>query len=174
MYSQYIESAKTIKPYTGDNDGFYVSVLPNENSQKAIIEWSTENLKVKKKSIFNQKTQLHCTLMYSKERKPAGLIQSLGLLYGVGYSLDLFGPEQDTLVMLVHSRILEDIAQKWKALGAKSDYTLYKPHITLAKNIDEDILISLEFMQLIKDWKAIIMENPLQLYFDPEVLENIK
>jgi hypothetical protein len=130
--------------------GVYISVKLSEETELAVQEYQAKYLKGQK---INEK--LHCTLIYSKrpqvEEIQPGEYQAIGTFQ----EFNLFGPDEDTLVVEINSQDLlrrnEELTQEYKFI---SDYDEYKSHITLSYGIENIDLNSLPAMDF-----AFIFEN---------------
>lgn len=149
------------KPKTSETiypGGVYISVKPDDITQKAIMEYQEKYLKQ-----FELNTELHCTLIYSKKPYEDEIIPESYTALASFSSFELFGPENDTLVIKLNSEDLkrrnEDLTKKY---GFISDYDEYKPHITLAygiKNIDLNSLPDFEFGVILQDESVEALDN---------------
>lgn len=117
--------------------GTYISVTPNKASAEEIYDW----IKANKVPNPLDKTDLHCTMIYSRKGIPAAKHYDMDLPINATISgLKVFAQSNgtDCLVATLSSEDLvahhETIMDKY---GAEYDHPKYIPHITLSYNIGD-------------------------------------
>jgi len=124
--------------------GVYIAVSPDEVTAKAITEFQEKYLKGQD---INE--ELHCTLIYSKEPYKEEIEPESYNAVGTFKGFNLFGPENDTLVIEVESQDLTNRNAKLvEKYGFISDFDEYRSHITLSYKFTGDInsLPDIDFM----------------------------
>jgi len=124
--------------------GVYISVKPDDITSSKITEYQEKYLKGQEIN-----SNLHCTLIYSKKPQVDDIQAEDYTALGTFQEFNLFGPEQDTLVVEINSQDLTrrnaELTEKYNFI---SDFDEYKSHITLsynAKNIDLNSLPAMDF-----------------------------
>jgi hypothetical protein len=152
--------AKTRIPFTGTS-GFYSSCdILNEDE---LVTWCQ---RLGFPTDEAETDELHVTVMYCPSWQPDVAFPSTDVGTATVTGVDLFGPEEDTLVLLLNSPFLSGLHEKWKASGCVPTYSVYRPHLTLQKRVRQ---CNLELLN------SMIQKSPLlTLKLAPEVLEDIK
>jgi hypothetical protein len=147
---------KTFKEYILENEeqeenngifypgGVYISVKLSEETEKAVNEYQEKYLKGQK---INE--ELHCTLIYSKKPYVDEIEAMEYTAVGTFKEFNLFGPEEDTLVVEINSQDLTrrntELVEEYRFI---SDFGEYKSHVTLSydiENIDLNSLPPMDF-----------------------------
>jgi len=153
-------TAKTYKPFTRAG-GLYSSCTVKDEAR--LVSWC-QNLQLPVEEAENG--ELHVTVIYSPQHCPpdATPLPTSGMATVIG--VDLFGPEGDTLVLLLQSAFLAELHDRWRDLGCVPTFPMYRPHITLQKNVRQCDL---------EGFNSRIQCSPLlTVELSPEVLEDIK
>jgi 2'-5' RNA ligase len=153
---------RTFKEFVFENDnesedntihypeGVYIACKLSEESEKAVREYQEKYLKQ-----FEINEELHCTLIYSKKPQVDEIIPSSYQATCTFNQFELFGPKSDTLVIeLISNEMIRRNEELVKEHKFVSDYSEYKPHITLSygvENIDLNSLPSIDFMITLQD-----------------------
>ena len=111
--------------------GIYVSVTPDEESEKQIK-------KIAKKLKIKDYDNYHVTLAHSK------VGDTSSIPYSFDYSaecveFDLFGENEDTLVIRLKSEDLETRHANLRNKGYIYDFNEYRPHVTICENWDKEL-----------------------------------
>lgn len=129
----------TEAPHMNYPTGVYVAVLPDEETNTSIKNFQNELKKDLLKDV-EMNDEIHTTLIYSNKplKEKIKHINNIHKASFDGY--ELFGEEQDVLVMKLKSESLHERNQELtNEYGFISDYDSYNPHITLsygAKGVD--------------------------------------
>lgn len=122
------------KEFNKYRDGVYVSVGVDAFTQENIKKYMKENLEG-----IQQNDSLHCTLIYSQKPLDREVDNEKYETFGTFKSFSLFGDNKDVLVVeLVCEKLVErnkELVDKYKFI---SDFSEYKPHLTLAYKVPED------------------------------------
>ena len=153
---------KTFKQYIKENEeseenteihfpnGVYIAVTPDEATINAIKEYQKKYLKQHK---INE--ELHCTLIYSQKPHVDEIESNSYQATATFNQFELFGPKSNILVIELISKELEARNNKLvQEHGFISDYNEYKPHITLAydvEGLDLNSLPPIEFSMTLQD-----------------------
>lgn len=118
--------------------------------------------------------EFHCTVIYAPERDNQLTKENVLRLRtpnapeATVIGLEMFGPNEDTLVLLLNSPELAQISNKWVQQGFKPTFPEYRPHIT----VRTDTSATEEELETVR---SRIQTEPLfSVFFKPEVLEDIK
>lgn len=114
-------------------DGTYVWVVPTLDSKRKLI---SAILKADPSNVhYHDPRRMHMTVLYSREQLEPNVCSRLAnpsaVYDGTIIGYDLFGPKRDCLVLQLDSPELQDLHKKWRLAGGTSDFTDYKPHVTL-------------------------------------------
>lgn len=89
-----------------------------------------------------QPSEMHVTVLYSKAAFDTDLVKpdqnAINCRGGLRY-LDVFGPTQDTAVLVFECPELKADNAMYRAAGGSSDYPDYKAHVTITLNIPESL-----------------------------------
>lgn len=100
------------------------------------------NLLQSVKHIKPKVDKLHCTVLFSRNEdsavgvtksKPVHLATIKEFTSWVGHD------DKPYLIALLDSADLQKAFKSWTDLGYTSDFPIYKPHITIQKNLDDDV-----------------------------------
>lgn len=161
---------KVTTRYNGKS-GLYVCAVPVKGMRSVISALDPH---------FPEEAQLdsdlHCTLMYSRETAPHPLTVSKVLSQGEGQFSAIadsvkFWPGHDNkgyLVVALHSDDLRARHEQWKTTGATHSFPDYEPHVTLASGFGEIDKATLRIMNL------ILRRGDYRLTFGGERAEDIK
>ncbi len=129
------------RPAFNYNDGIaltgtYVEFRLERQSALALCAWAD----MQKFPCIEPPEDMHTTIMYSPEIAipPAchynmPLVPKYTLTNYATRRLDVFGPQQDCIVMCFQSLRFASEHKRYLAMGCLPDYPDYKPHITIAK-----------------------------------------
>lgn len=136
--------------YRVDKYGIYVGAKPDEESE--------EKLKKISKKLKLEPTDYHVTIAYSKWGD-LSYVPSHNIYEAHCMEFDLFGEDNDVLVIRLASPELENRHAYLRNKGYRYDYLEYLPHVTLSTNWDKDLPDS-----------KILYENdePIVLFFENE------
>ena len=117
-------------------NGTYVCFNVSDESAKELNEWCQEHdIHVSSPSEF------HCTLIYSKTP-----IKEFSKFHGLKILVEskikgweLFGEDENILVLSIESDDLTKINDLMIKCGATSDYDTYKPHVTICTEHEGEI-----------------------------------
>lgn len=157
--------SEATEPHT---DGTYSSALVSDESKNEILKWCEQH-----NIIANTEDKLHCTIIYSEKPVPE-LMKYDGKEVNLQASItswDIFGEDQDCLVLKIKNTGLD----KWNSLmmnaGAVSDYDEYESHITINSSYSGEIPDTLPDFKISFDALEV---TPLeQDYYDDDVEEAV-
>jgi len=129
----------TLSEYAKHKDGTYVALEMSESSMDLLDHFVEANLGLDERVTKNS---YHITVIYS--RTPVPDAEKLSREYSVkadpvGYEMFETKDGGKCLVLRVESAEARALNNTLGAMGATSDYDSYKPHVTLAYNITQDI-----------------------------------
>ena len=111
--------------WTGKS-GLYVSVVPNKRSKDIIMAVA---------DVLGTECDyddLHCTVMYSKYDSPAEKSYPKTKTFRARMKdIQLYGKNEDSLVITLESADLQAEHERLKKLGAKHSWEFYSPHVTI-------------------------------------------
>ena len=160
------DSHKNYASLSGDT-GVYVSVALTKVSEQVLKDWLKEH--VLNDWSFTNEGDLHCTVMYSKT-PASNWVQQTRVTRARALGFDLFGPDNNTLVVRLWSPELAERNAAWRSYGCVPTYPDYKPHITVSFKTE----VPENASALIEAYNAKLRIKPLYLEFDPEVAEDLK
>lgn len=141
-------------------EGVYISVDMKKESYNKVKSWMEKNI-----PNAEQNHKQHCTIIYSKGEYEMDVPLESYIAQATFKNFALFGPEKNILVAQIDCPKLTERNKKLTdEFGFVSDFPDYKPHFTLAYDIDIDIseLEDIDFLiffgnekleQLNLDWK---------------------
>lgn len=176
MIKQLKTYAKTYTPFTGGDNGIYVSRIPEPLSVQRLVDFVHEHAlcRMSDKDI----DELHCTIMFS----PAGIVNEESKdndLNAVPFTVAArvvrfeFWPGRDEdgyLVALLQSPALESIHKLWRLRGCIPTFEEFKPHITIQTPFDE----YRELGWRLKSANNELVYNPMLIRLGDERVEDIK
>lgn len=168
-YPLYPDGSSSQKNYASlsGNSGVYVSVALTKASEDLLKNWLQEH--VLNDWTFTNEGNLHCTIMYSLA--PAyNWVQQTRVTRARALGFDLFGPDNNTLVVRLWSPELSERNAAWRSYGCVPTYPDYKPHITISFKTE----IPDNAKDLIAAYNDKLRSKPLYLEFDPEVAEDLE
>jgi 2'-5' RNA ligase len=129
----------SLSEYAKHKDGTYVALEMSASSMDLLDHFVENNLGLTERVTKNS---YHITVIYS--RTPVPDAEKLSRHYSVkadavGYEMFDTKDGGKCLVMRVESAEARALNNTLTAMGATSDYDSYKPHVTLAYNITQDI-----------------------------------
>ncbi|WYW01777.1 RNA ligase [Pseudomonas phage vB_PpuM-Voja-6] len=105
-------------------------------------------------------SELHCTVMYSSSTiddvAARGVLNPSHKYTAEVTGVDVFGPKEDTLVLLVNCKELTDLHNQLLGIGAAPTFPDYKAHITIQKPYTERFKTKLE--KFLKE-----LEEPIEI-----------
>lgn len=130
----------SLSEYAKHKDGTYVALQMSQESQDLLDNFVANNLGLDERV---SKNSYHITVIYSRTPVPSAE-QYSGYGNGqparvMGYELFPTKSDGQCLVMRVECPFAELLNKQLTADGATSDYDSYKPHVTIAYNIKQDI-----------------------------------
>jgi len=135
----------TLTEYINHSNGTYSCVMPTSETSIKIQQYINDN----NIQSFNDAGEIlpiakfHTTICYSKTPVPSVEYLDIKLPVIANFKqFSLFGENKDVLVIELHSNELQRVFNESKKRGATSDWGEFSPHITIAKNIKSDSLIS--------------------------------
>jgi len=159
----------TIINYTATN-GLYVSVKPTQLSRDTISRLQAFG------DHSEPPEELHCTIAYSKTSVPVGSAEAAVMAAPTRFSASAIGCEawpgsdgDGYIVLHLSSASLHSENRTWKALGATSDFDTYKPHVTIAKNLDIE-----KYKYQVQHIDKQLKSNPLPLTFFQLLISDLK
>ena len=167
--------AKTYKPYTGGENGIYVSRVPDPLSTERLVDFVHEHALCRMSD--RDIDELHCTIMYS----PTGLsseatesdIQPVPFPVAARIVRFEFWPGHDDdgyLVACLQSDALQSIHKLWRLRGGIPTYSVYQPHITVQTPFEE----YREFSYRLKRANMELEFSPMLIRLQDERVEDIK
>jgi 2'-5' RNA ligase len=129
----------TLSEYAKHKDGTYVALEMSQSSMDLLDHFVEANLGLDERVTKNS---YHITLIYSRTPVPDAEKLSQGVTVkadAVGYEIFVTKDGGKCLVLRVESAEARALNNTLTAMGATSDYDSYKPHVTLAYNITQDI-----------------------------------
>jgi hypothetical protein len=133
-FKQYLEE-KTQQAFTGTS-GCYCSMLLSPDSVKA-LEQLCKSISLP----FTETEEIHCTVIYSPDDVPKSIPVPADMpIIGKVTGFELFGPDKDCLVALIDSPELATLNKQFIEQGAVSTYPEYRPHVTVAKVADGNVI----------------------------------
>ena len=143
-------------------NGVYIATKLSKESEYKIKEYQEKYL-----SQYDCNNELHCTLIYSKKPLNKDVLTKEYKYKGIFKDFQLFGPENDTLVIELNSPEMTKRNNELKdEYGFISDFSDYKPHVTLSYDckdiylktlpkIDFDIYLEDEYIEpLNTEWSS--------------------
>ena len=130
-----ILSAKSIEFSKG-----WLGVYPEPKVAKGIFQWSQRLFQGQR---VEAAAALHVTLAYvAEDGNPIVLpgFDPKRRYQAMISGLELFGPKNDTLVLLLKSPSLQQRFKELKRAGHRSDWPEYRPHITIKEDADQNDL----------------------------------
>jgi 2'-5' RNA ligase len=129
----------TLSEYAKHKDGTYVALNMCQQSMDLLDHFVANNLGLEERVTKNS---YHITVIYS--RTPVPDAEKLSRAHNVqansvGYEMFDTKDGGKCLVLRVESAEARALNNTLGAMGATSDYDSYKPHVTLAYNIKQDI-----------------------------------
>jgi 2'-5' RNA ligase len=154
----------SLSEYAKHKDGTYVALEMSESSMDLLDHFVEANLGLTERVTKNS---YHITVIYS--RTPVPDAEKLSREYSVkadavGYEMFETKDGGKCLVLRVESAEARALNNTLGAMGATSDYDSYKPHVTLAYNITQDIdpaTLPLPKFQLVFDHLHVAPLDPL-------------
>ena len=154
----------TLSEYAKHKDGTYVALEMSESSMDLLDHFAEANLGLDERVTKNS---YHITVIYS--RTPVPDVEKLSREYSVkadpvGYEMFETKDGGKCLVLRVESAEARALNNTLGAMGATSDYDSYKPHVTLAYNITQDIdptTLPVPKFQLVFDHLHVAPLDPL-------------
>jgi hypothetical protein len=144
LAKQFTEAFNKIigKTYTGTS-GLYVGVpyKKSTNSIKSLQELFKYELPLES---FQDLSELHCTVMYSKTAPSKESVIKLNKDYPVLFATPIYcqywegHDKSGYLVLKLTSNYLQNRHKKYLDIGAVPTFSPYEPHITLAKGFTPD------------------------------------
>lgn len=126
-----LEKFKNYIKHAKHKDGTYVSMLMSDKCKKQLEKFVKSNLKLNE---YVDKSEYHCTIIYSRTPVPeAEDVSYPEIIHARCYGYEVF-PTKDgnkCLVMRLNCSQVNDVNSKLTQLGATSDYSSYKPHVTV-------------------------------------------
>jgi 2'-5' RNA ligase len=130
----------TLSQYARHKDGTYVSMDLDENSSQLLDNFVEMNLGLTERV---DPSTYHITIIYSRTPVPdAELLQDLTTETSasvVGYEIFPTKNDGKCLVMRLKFEYAESLNKQLTTMGATSDYAEYKPHLTLAYDMAQEI-----------------------------------
>lgn len=118
------------------NKGTYIALKVSEETQEALTQYIKEN------KIPNPipVTKYHVTMIYSLQHVPNvdDLIDNDQKIECKFDSFAIFGENNDSLVLKIKSKELQEKHQYYLTNGATHTFDEFKPHITLSYDIGDD------------------------------------
>lgn len=121
------------------DNGMFMSVNFSERTKDNLVNLG----KILKLEKSTSRDQFHSTIMYSKKTVDLPLITHDEIIDPNSYSWELFGDDEDVLVLKYDSPALTARFNAAMDLGATYDYDEYKPHVTLAIDVKDIDLANL-------------------------------
>lgn len=118
---------KLVRNGWSGQSGLYVSVVPNKRS-KDIIKAVADVLGTE-----CDYDDLHCTLMFSKYDSPKekATFPKTKTFRATMKDIQLYGKNEDSLVITLESADLQAEHERLKGLGANHSWNFYSPHVTI-------------------------------------------
>lgn len=117
---------KVVRNGWSGKSGLYVSVVPDKRS-KDIIKAVADVLGTE-----CDYDDLHCTVMYSKYDSPTEKSYPKTKTFrAIMKDIQLYGKNQDSLVITLESPDLQAEHERLKRLGARHSWHFYSPHVTI-------------------------------------------
>lgn len=130
----------TLRQYAKHKDGTYVSMDLTPESRKLLDNYVEMSLGLTERV---DPSTYHITIIYSRTPVPsAEQYQGLGNqepAQVVGYEIFPTKNDGKCLVMRLHCPYAISLNQRLMSEGATSDYPEYKPHLTIAYDIQQEI-----------------------------------
>lgn len=129
----------TFKQYAKHKDGTYVAYQMSKESRELLDHFVEMNLGLTER--LNPDTY-HITIIYSRTPVPQAeqfIGETTATANAVGYEIFPTKTGDKCLVLRVQSSQAEVFNKHLGAMGATSDYPDYKPHVTIAYNIQQEI-----------------------------------
>lgn len=126
----------TLKQYAKHKDGTYVSMLLSKESKELLDTFTTQNLGLTDKI---DPSTYHTTLIYSRTPVPdAENYEFPSSVNATASEYELFDTKQGNkcLVLKLNCPRAHEINSDLNKMGATSDYSEYKPHITICYDYD--------------------------------------
>lgn len=129
----------TLSEYAKHKDGTYVALNMSQESMDLLDNFVANNLGLDERV---SKNSYHITVIYS--RTPVPDAEKLSRAHTAtacpaGYEMFDTKDGGKCLVLRVESAEARSLNNTLNTMGATSDYDSYKPHVTLAYNITQDI-----------------------------------
>jgi len=133
----------TLREYAMHKDGTYVAASLDNESKTKLDTFVRDNLKLTERV---KADSYHITIIYSRTPVPSaekvkGMIPD-GTATIVGYEIFPTKNDGKCLVARLSFPFANDLNARLTKEGATSDYSEYKPHMTLAYDTEQDIDIS--------------------------------
>lgn len=132
----------TLKMYARHKDGTYVAYQMSQDSMDTLDNFVKVNLGLEERV---SKQTYHITVIYSRNPVPhAEAYAGPSVAVATANAYEVF-PTKDggrCLVLRVSCDKAESLNKELGTFGATSDYSEYKPHVTLAYNIQQEIDIA--------------------------------
>jgi 2'-5' RNA ligase len=130
----------TLKQFAKHKDGTYVSMDLSDQCRELIDHFVEMNLGLTERV---DKSTYHITVIYSRTPVPTAE-QHVGITTDIGATVtgyEVFPTKNDgkCLVMRLDFPFAETLNRQLTAEGATSDYDKYKPHMTIAYDIKQDV-----------------------------------
>lgn len=129
----------TLSEYAKHKDGTYVALNMSPESMDLLDNFVANNLGLEERLA---KHSYHITVIYSRTPVPDAeklSREQTAIAQAVGYEIFDTKDGGKCLVLRVESAEARALNNTLSAMGATSDYDSYKPHVTLAYNIKQDI-----------------------------------
>lgn len=166
---------KTYRPFTGGDNGVYVSRILEPLSVQRLVDFVHEHALCQMSE--HDIEELHCTIMYS----PTGIssdhrdndLSPIPLVCAARVVRFEFWPGHDDdgyLVAVLKSDMLQSIHNLWKLRGCIPTFPEYKPHVTVQTPFEE----YRGFSHRLKLANAALEASPILLRLHKERVEDIK
>lgn len=132
----------TLKTYARHKDGTYVAYQMSQDSKDTLDNFVKVNLGLEERL---NKDSYHITVIYSRTPVPqAEAYAGPSVAIATAHAYEVFQTKDGgrCLVLRVSCEKAELLNKELGTLGATSDYPDYKPHVTLAYNIEQEVDIA--------------------------------
>ena len=135
----------------------WLEVTPTTKVKHQIVQWAGKTAQL---TDIVDLVKLHVTLAYIGEPGwfPVRILPRVKYLAIIGH-LELFGDNEDTLVVTLNSEGLQRRFQALKQIGYKPSYPSYRPHITIKENATRSDLNKAELQFYQFPTQRLILSN---------------